>query len=242
MTPTPAERAKQLAEDHWQYVEATLKIHGCYEEELKKAAHHYLTAAQHFYLHAVEDTNNGLFRPRIGSPLPPEEVERINRQVAPYLCDSCQYAGNCLLLGCGGKATRCPSYASNLREQIAEAKETESEFKEPDPCLDLVQHLYRQRAFSLNTFGPGPRTKGVIDHITKELKEIEAEPTDLYEWVDLVLLSLDGAWRAGHSPEAIAEAINAKQAKNEARKWPDWRTADPDKAIEHDRSHDGPDA
>ena len=31
-------------------------------------------------------------------------------------------------------------------------------------------------------------------------------------------------------------AIMAKQARNEARVWPDWRTADPDKAIEHDRS------
>lgn len=74
MTPTPAERAKQLAEDHWQYVEATLKIHGCYEEELKKAAHHYLTAAEHFYLHAVEDVNAGLFRKRIGEPLTPQET------------------------------------------------------------------------------------------------------------------------------------------------------------------------
>lgn len=31
----------------------------------------------------------------------------------------------------------------------------------------------------------------------------------------------------------IIDAIKAKQAKNEARDWPDWRTRDPDKAIEH---------
>ena len=53
------------------------------------------------------------------------------------------------------------------------------------PILDLVQHLYRQREFSLKTFGPGPRTEGVCDHIRKELAEIAAEPGDLYEWVDL---------------------------------------------------------
>lgn len=106
----------------------------------------------------------------------------------------------------------------------------------PGPLFDLVQHLHRQRAFSLNTFGPGNRTAGVLDHIRKELKEIEADPADLFEWVDLVLLSLDGAWRAGHTPEAIAAGIEAKQTRNEGRVWPDWRTADPDKAIEHDRT------
>ncbi len=100
---------------------------------------------------------------------------------------------------------------------------------------DLIKHLERQRAWSLLTFGPGPRTKGVSDHIRKELAEIAAKPADLLEWTDVILLAFDGAWRAGHDPIAIAAAINFKQGKNESRVWPDWRTADPDKAIEHDR-------
>jgi len=102
--------------------------------------------------------------------------------------------------------------------------------------FDLVKHLHRQKAFSLTAFGPGPRTEGVIDHIRKELKEVEAAPHDLEEWTDLILLSLDGAWRAGYTPEEVAESITAKLAKNETRTWPDWRTADPTKAIEHIRS------
>jgi hypothetical protein len=102
--------------------------------------------------------------------------------------------------------------------------------------FDLVAHLERQRAFSLNTFGPGARTKGVIDHIRKELAEIDADPSDIKEWVDVVLLALDGAWRAGWEPADIAKAIEAKQTKNEGRTWPDWRTAPADKAIEHDRT------
>ncbi len=102
--------------------------------------------------------------------------------------------------------------------------------------FDLVEHLYRQRTFSEQTFGPGARTKGVIDHIRKELIEIEAAPRDLKEWTDVILLALDGAWRAGHSPEAIAAGILMIQTRNERRTWPDWRTADPDKAIEHDRT------
>jgi hypothetical protein len=101
--------------------------------------------------------------------------------------------------------------------------------------FDLVAHLYRQRAWSEKTFGPGGRDNSIIDHLEKEIEEIKAAPGDLSEWVDVIILALDGAWRNGHSPEAIAAAINAKQAKNEARKWPDWRTAEPGKTIEHVR-------
>jgi hypothetical protein len=102
--------------------------------------------------------------------------------------------------------------------------------------FDFRAHLQRQREFSEKTFGPGARTKGVIDHIRKELNEIEHDPSDISEWIDVVILGLDGAWRAGFAPEQIIEALVAKQDKNEARTWPDWRTMSPDKAIEHDRS------
>jgi len=101
--------------------------------------------------------------------------------------------------------------------------------------MNLIEHLYYQKEFSERTFGPGPRTAGVIDHIRKELKEIEQEPDSLEEWVDVVILALDGCWRSGATPEEIVAMIQTKQAKNERRIWPDWRTADTDKAIEHDR-------
>lgn len=102
--------------------------------------------------------------------------------------------------------------------------------------IDLVAHLHRQREWSERTFGPGHRTAGVLDHIRKELKEIEESPLDLSEWIDVAILAFDGAWRAGYSPEEIAAALVAKQIKNEARKWPDWRTIPMDKAIEHERT------
>lgn len=105
--------------------------------------------------------------------------------------------------------------------------------------FDLIKHLRRQKVFSEQVFGPHPRVEGVCDHIAKELVEVRESGGVLAEWVDVILLALDGAWRSGASPEKIAEAIAAKQRKNEGRKWPDWRTAEPDKAIEHDRSaHD----
>jgi len=103
-------------------------------------------------------------------------------------------------------------------------------------ALDLRSHLQRQRDWSGRTFGPGSRVQGVVDHIRKELREIEANPTDLTEWIDVVILALDGAWRSGATPDEIIAALVAKQTRNENREWPDWRTADPHKAIEHIKS------
>lgn len=103
------------------------------------------------------------------------------------------------------------------------------------PAAIDAPHIHRQRLWSHRTFGPGPRTKGIIDHMTKELREVEAAPHDLEEWADLIILAIDGAWRAGHSAQAIIDAVHAKQAKNEARTWPDWRTFSENVAIEHDR-------
>lgn len=110
--------------------------------------------------------------------------------------------------------------------------------------FSFLAHLYRQRDWSAVTFGPGLRTKGVSAHIRKELLEIEADPTDVKEWIDIAILGLDGAWRTGASPEQIVLTLAAKQAKNEAREWPDWRAASQDEPIEHVRTGEqdlGPD-
>ena len=113
--------------------------------------------------------------------------------------------------------------------------------------MDLKTHLARQMAFSRATYGPGERTKGVCDHIRKEVKEIEENPDNgqrSSEWVDVTILGLDGMWRAleaeGYDwdeiPGLICKIIALKQSKNEQRDWPDWRTAPADKAIEHVRA------
>ncbi len=106
---------------------------------------------------------------------------------------------------------------------------------EAKATFDLIAHLRRQIAWSSKTFGPHDRVKGCSDHIRKELDEIAADPSDISERIDVVILALDLAWRGRFSPEEIVAAMVAKQTKNEARTWPDWRTADPEKAIEHDR-------
>jgi hypothetical protein len=103
---------------------------------------------------------------------------------------------------------------------------------------DLIDHIDRQKEFSIQTFGPNQRTPGILDHIRKELKEIENNPSDLEEWIDVIMLAIDGAWRVGHSSHQIVQGLIDKLAKNKSRKWPDWRNADPNKAIEHDRNQD----
>ena len=114
--------------------------------------------------------------------------------------------------------------------------------------FNLIAHLTRQMVFSRATFGPGRRTGGVLDHIEKEIIEVRASNGSPQEWVDLVILSLDGLTRElsarmpTHPAQQIAEAaccmILSKQARNERRDWPDWRGMSADKAIEHKRDGD----
>ena len=100
----------------------------------------------------------------------------------------------------------------------------------------IATYVARQQEWSLRTFGPGARLSGLLDHLRKELSEVEAAPDDVTEWVDVVILALDGAWRSGHTPEAVAAALEAKQCENFARQWPDWRSAPAGRAIEHVRA------
>lgn len=119
--------------------------------------------------------------------------------------------------------------------------------------MELNDHLMRQIAFSRETFGPGTRKNGVLDHIGKEVSEVRNAETGeerAKEYVDIVLLALDGLWREldaiatekGESKNPVMLAakastmISRKQRLNEQRDWPDWRTQSPDQAIEHTRA------
>ena len=98
---------------------------------------------------------------------------------------------------------------------------------------DLIGILHRQREFSAKTFGPGKRTKGIVEHIRKELVEVEGSNGSLDEWIDVLILALDATWRTGATPSEVVEALIEKSRRNETRKWSDWRKAPPDAAIEH---------
>ncbi|WP_244474579.1 dATP/dGTP pyrophosphohydrolase domain-containing protein [Methylobacterium sp. Leaf85] len=106
------------------------------------------------------------------------------------------------------------------------------------PKSDLAMLLARQMVWSRETFGPAPRTKGIIQHITKELREIEADPHDLIEWVDVIILAMDGFHRHGGKPQDLPRLLKEKQLKNTRRRWPDWRKVAEDQPIEHTREGD----
>lgn len=101
--------------------------------------------------------------------------------------------------------------------------------------IDLAQHIRRQMEWSSKTFGHGRRTEGILQHLRKELNEVEANPDDVFEWVDIIILAIDGAWRHGWKPEVIVEALVTKQLYNERRKWPPLSEQSEDKATEHVR-------
>jgi len=106
--------------------------------------------------------------------------------------------------------------------------------------MNLIEHLRRQFEWAEKTFGPATinRVPGVLAHIKKEIKEVEAKPRDLTEWIDIAILSFDGARQAGYTPEEVAAALFAKQLKNELREWPDWRKVPEGQVIEHIRELD----
>lgn len=117
--------------------------------------------------------------------------------------------------------------------------------------IALDELLKDQLDFSITTFGGGERKKAVIDHIKKEIIELEETKDAASEWVDIILLAIDGLLRAEkyntqlkHGPlindqAAILAAVGLinKLSKNRTREWPDWRDCDPEKAIEHVRGH-----
>ena len=100
-------------------------------------------------------------------------------------------------------------------------------------AFDLRTHLAYVCQSSEKTFGPGQRTKRLINDIISELLEIERGPSDLMEWLDIVILGFDGALRSGHTPAEIVNELVLKQLISESRVWPGRRSFTRGQAIEH---------
>ena len=85
--------------------------------------------------------------------------------------------------------------------------------------------------WSTKTFGTGKRTRGLLEHLRRELAEIEQSPDDLVEWVDVILLAMDGYQR--HGGRTLLEDLRKKHNINTWRTWPAPESED--HAAEHDR-------
>lgn len=99
---------------------------------------------------------------------------------------------------------------------------------------DLAVELRdRHIPWSRQTFGDGMRTGGITKHIEKELNEIRENPFSAEEWIDVVILALDGCWRAGYTAESVVAILFAKLAKIRTRAYP--RPVSDDEPSEHVR-------
>jgi hypothetical protein len=101
----------------------------------------------------------------------------------------------------------------------------------------IAEYLRDQMEWSRRTFGEAKRTLRICDHISKELKEIQDNPEDFQEWIDVIILAMDGFWRHGGSPGRLMQMLRHKQSKNFARRW--LVPTNEDVAVEHDRSGEG---
>lgn len=97
--------------------------------------------------------------------------------------------------------------------------------------MNIETYVLNHKAWSEKTFGLGPRTEGNLKHIEKEIAEVRKDPTDLMEWIDIAILALDGAWRAGYTAKEIEMALVLKQSINFNRQWPAPGPAD--QPVEH---------
>jgi hypothetical protein len=111
------------------------------------------------------------------------------------------------------------AHNTKLREELREAQ------------FEFNRFMEERREWALKQF-PTQSCESVCRHIEKELTEIRACNTDLVEWIDVVLLAMEGYCRSGGNASDIFSAMKAKHAVNLTRKW---QKPNGDEPIEHVR-------
>jgi hypothetical protein len=97
--------------------------------------------------------------------------------------------------------------------------------------MRLIQLFEVIKAWSARTFGTNHGPEVSITHLIHEANEILANPRDLEEYADVLILLLDGVWRAGYTYFDLVAAVEDKHKKNLTRTW----HRDPDGTFQHDR-------
>jgi hypothetical protein len=102
------------------------------------------------------------------------------------------------------------------------------------PMGGFFEFVEEHFEWSKKSFGSTKRTLGIIRHIEKELKEVEADPDDLFEWIDVIILGIDGFCRHGGKPRELLAYLWSKFYRNRLRTYP-FPTSD-DEPSEHLRT------
>lgn len=98
---------------------------------------------------------------------------------------------------------------------------------------DLIKALKRQFEFSQRVFGAGPKTEQILRHISRQSVDTIARGNPTEEWVDIMILAMDGALRSGSTPYEIAGLLEYKMTVNEAREWPKLEDQVMDEPVHH---------
>lgn len=96
----------------------------------------------------------------------------------------------------------------------------------------MRSYIEDHHTWSRHALGAADRREGITKHVELEVKELRASGYDLTEWVDIIILGIDGALQCA-GPEEVAKALEIKQKLNIARLWPEVPA---DQAREHDRA------
>lgn len=125
------------------------------------------------------------------------------------------------------------------RFEVLENLSALSEGDEP-PCAwpivtptdnDFTGFAQEHHAWALEKF-PSQSAESVCRHIEKELIEIRKDENDPMEWIDVIMLAMEGFCMTGGSPHETFEALREKHAINLLRTWQAPNGDDP---IEHVR-------
>lgn len=99
--------------------------------------------------------------------------------------------------------------------------------------LDVL--LMVKREWSLSVFGPDYTYGELLAHIRKEVAEVAANPNDTTEWIDIILLAMDGYWRANDRTSRAQNLMRDLAAKVEENKYRQWERSAPGEPMEHKR-------
>jgi hypothetical protein len=94
----------------------------------------------------------------------------------------------------------------------------------------LIDYIAEHAAWSKRTFGGDVRQAAILSSILAEIDEVRGAPTSdqaLQAWVDIARHALDGAWRSGHTPFAVMQALVTAQTMDVTRRYPPLRMQEP---------------
>lgn len=96
--------------------------------------------------------------------------------------------------------------------------------------MSLATFMDRLQVVSRKQFGEGKRTGSLTKKISQELEEVIAQPDDLEEWVDILILAMDGYWRHGGTSEWLLHDLHNKLCVVAERTYP---KTDEDTPVQH---------